>query len=117
MSQRYYICGTIESDGEKPRRPEMADELSAFGVEWGSSPEMISYVPQVEGDRHIVIFGSRQAYTWYERLEDGSRILHTVPAMTQDEIHKELAYDPISNPNGYDWFEIDDFGVVTLHAA
>ena len=101
---RYYICGQVgsgvvrDATDEQPAvydpiRPENPDELAALGdTDWGSAPEVLSWLLPTTGTRRIVTFDDEVA-------------------------HEELAYDPGANPNGYDWFEVADDGTVTFRAA
>lgn len=76
-----------------PYRPEIIDEFNAFGnITWGSCPEVMSMEPFLEGSRHMVC------------------------ADLTLEQHNTIAYDPITNPNGFDWMETFPDGTVIIHA-
>jgi hypothetical protein len=55
--------------------------------------------------------------SWSANRESPELPRFVVHAALTDEEFADLAYDADTNPNGFDWVEVDDNGGVIIHAA
>jgi hypothetical protein len=95
MSNRYFICGSIQ-DGDRII-PEVVPELPLRTREF----------------RGRTVTGAPDWAANYEHPTDERCV---VWADVTDAEFADLAYDKQTNPNGFDWFEVADDGTLTLHA-
>lgn len=91
--RRYIYCGQLGSGAsDDPFRPEVVDEIPA-GTSWSANQQAIPGLPPTPQPQFVVDID------------------------VTDDVFAGLAYDPTTNPNGFDWIEIADDGTVLIHGA
>lgn len=107
--ERYYICGTgsLAVDGATFPAPEIAEDLATMVV--GT---------QTINGRVVDVHPTWVALMGADGLPPVPNDAFLVNVVDPDgSVHAQVGYDPDTNPNGYDWFEVAEDGTVTLHAA